>query len=70
MFVNCEGNLVCDGNSIDCVDSFKYLGVVIRKSGASPTSLLSDRILATRKVFAAVCSNVRYLSIHNCRVRV
>ena len=70
MFINCSGSLSCDGLPIAIVDSFKYLGVVIRQTRSSPSSLLFDKILATRKAFAALCSNARYLSVHNCRVRV
>mgnify|MGYP006897123478 CR=1 FL=1 len=70
MFINCHGVLKCDEKIIECVDAFKYLGVNICRMGSSPSSLLYDKILATRKAFAAICSNARYLSVHNCRVRV
>ena len=70
MFINCSGQLSCGSSPIQVVDSFKYLGFTIRRTGSSPSALLQDKILATRKAFAALSSNARYLSIHNVRVRV
>lgn len=70
MHVNCEGDIQCNGSSLEQVSQFKYLGIVVRDNQGSPEKILLDRITATRKSFNALRSNARYLSINNCRVRV
>jgi hypothetical protein len=42
--VNCDGSIFVDQQSIKIVDSFRYLGLLMKADCVDPTSILVDRI--------------------------
>ncbi len=54
MFVNCEGEIFVNQQSIKIVDSFRYLGFFLSKESIDPSSILLDRINLCRNAFYSV----------------
>jgi hypothetical protein len=70
MFVNCNGNIVCNQTVLKNVNSFKYLGILICNSSNKPDNILKDRINKAKQAFNCIRANVRMLHLNNARVRM
>ena len=44
MLINCSGDVFCNGEKLQNVNSFKYLGLFISNSEKAPFKMLNERL--------------------------
>jgi hypothetical protein len=51
MFINCDSKIQIYGESIDTVESFKYLGIEISNACINPEKNLEARIVKANSIY-------------------
>ncbi len=63
-------DIFCDGQKLQQVESYIYLGHELHAKARCPSLLLQQRILCAKRAFYSVQCSAQLLGLSNCRVRV